>query len=334
MRTFLLLILLCMAQTMQASHLIIFETDMGNDVDDAWALDMLHKYADEGRARILAVMLNKEGVGPCQYVELLNTWYGRPKIAVGRAVKKPNITGGIPCFPDTVAAMKDASGNPLYPHRISRLSDCPDAVTLYRRLLSKQKDHSVTIVSVGFSGNLAALLHSEADQYSPLSGRELVTRKVKGLVVMAGHISDPHYREFNVLSDIPSCQEVFSSWPTDIVVTPFELGQNAQLPAACLREDFGWTEHHPVLDGIKVAWGEYRDYPTWDMTGVLYAVEGCAGYFTLSAPGTITVTPEGCTHYVADSQGRHRYLMSDHNQRKLLVEHMRRMVSRKPKNKN
>ena len=189
-------------------------------------------------------------------------------------------------------------------------------------------------MSVGFSGNLAALLHSEADQYSPLSGRELVTRKVKGLVVMAGHISDPHYREFNVLSDIPSCQEVFSSWPTDIVVTPFELGQNAQLPAACLREDFGWTEHHPVLDGIKVAWGEYRDYPTWDMTGVLYAVEGCAGYFTLSAPGTITVTPEGCTHYVADSQGRHRYLMSDHNQRKLLVEHMRRMVSRKPKNKN
>lgn len=112
MRTFLLLILLCMAQTMQARHLIIFETDMGNDVDDAWALDMLHKYADEGRARILAVMLNKEGVGPCQYVELLNTWYGRPKIAVGRAVKKPNITGGIPSFPDTVAAMKDASGNP------------------------------------------------------------------------------------------------------------------------------------------------------------------------------------------------------------------------------
>ena len=99
MRTFLLLILLCMAQTMQARHLIIFETDMGNDVDDAWALDMLHKYADEGRARILAVMLKKEGVGPCQYVELLNTWYGRPKIAVGRAVKNQTSRVESPVFP-------------------------------------------------------------------------------------------------------------------------------------------------------------------------------------------------------------------------------------------
>ena len=74
MRTFLLLILLCMAQTMQARHLIIFETDIGNEVDEAWPLAMLHKYADEGGARTLAVMLNKEGVGSCQYVEPLNTW--------------------------------------------------------------------------------------------------------------------------------------------------------------------------------------------------------------------------------------------------------------------
>ena len=62
MRTFLLLILLCMAQTMQARHLIIFETDMGNDVDDAWALDMLHKYADEGRLEYFQEMKKQLGV--------------------------------------------------------------------------------------------------------------------------------------------------------------------------------------------------------------------------------------------------------------------------------
>ncbi|MGN1255951.1 MAG: nucleoside hydrolase [Bacteroidaceae bacterium] len=332
MRQTLLLILLCMAQVMQAKQTIILETDMGNDLDDAWALDMLHKYADDGQVRLLAVMLNKEGVGPCQYVELMNTWYGRPKIAIGHAVGPTHIAGGIPSFPEIVAGKKAEDGSQLYPHKISQLSDCPDAVTLYRRLLTKQKDHSVTIVSVGFSGNLAALLHSGADRYSSLSGRELVTRKVKSLVVMAGHISDPKYREFNVVGDIPSCQEVFRMWPTEIVVTPFELGLNAPLPADCLYKDFGWTEHHPVLDGIKAAWGQYKDYPTWDMTGVLYAVEGCAGYFTLSAPGTITVTDEGCTLYKADSQGKHRYLISDNNQRPLLVQRMRNLVARIPKN--
>ncbi len=333
MRKTLLLLLLCLAQAVQAGRSIIFETDMGNDVDDAWALDMLHKYADEGKARLLAVMLNKEGVDPCRYVELMNTWYGRPRIPIGHAQRERKSMEVMPNFTTAVANMKAEDGTPLYPHTISSLTDTPDAVTLYRRLLSKQKDHSVTIVSVGFSGNLAALLHTGADRYSPLSGRELVARKVASLVVMAGHITDPNYAEYNVVNDIPSCREVFASWPTEIVVTPFEVGLAAKLPGACLRDDFGWTAHHPVLDGVMAARGKYEDYPTWDMTAVLYAVEGCAGYFTLSLPGTITVTERGCTHYQADSRGHHRYLACDHNQQPLLVQHMRDLVARKPKNK-
>ena len=38
---------------------IIFETDLGNDVDDALALDLLYKYLDAGKIRLLAVNLNK-----------------------------------------------------------------------------------------------------------------------------------------------------------------------------------------------------------------------------------------------------------------------------------
>ena len=171
MRKTFLLLFLCLATAVQAGRNIIFETDMGNDVDDAWALDMLHKYADKGQARILAVMLNKEGLGPCRYVEAMNTWYGRPRIPVGRALREFPSNEGMPNFTNIVPDMKAADGTLLYPHTVSKLSDCPDAVTLYRRLLAKQKDHSVTIVSVGFSGNLAALLHTGADRYSPLRAR-------------------------------------------------------------------------------------------------------------------------------------------------------------------
>lgn len=332
MKQNLLLILLCLTQVMQARHNIIFETDMGNDVDDAWALDMLHKYADQGQARLLAVMLNKEGVGPCRYVQLMNTWYGRPNIPIGHAVRTEKSMEGMPNFTTIVADMQASDGTPLYPHTISRLGDTPDAVTLYRRLLAKQKDHSVTIVSVGFSGNLTALLHTEADEYSSLTGSQLVARKVASLVVMAGHMTNPDYVEYNVANDIPSCREVFASWPTDIVVTPFELGRAAKLPSDCLRNDFAWASHHPALDGVMAARGKYEDYPTWDMTAVVYALEGCAGYFTLSLPGTITVTDRGCTLYQPDSRGRHRYLTCDHNQRPLLVQRMRELVARPPKN--
>ena len=42
------------------------------------------------------------------------------------------------------------------------------------------------IAQVGFSTNLARLLESPADRSSPLTGHELVERKVKLLSLMAG----------------------------------------------------------------------------------------------------------------------------------------------------
>ena len=38
---------------------VIFETDMGNDIDDALALDLLYKGMDAGHIRLIGVSLNK-----------------------------------------------------------------------------------------------------------------------------------------------------------------------------------------------------------------------------------------------------------------------------------
>ena len=43
---------------------VIIETDLGNDVDDALALDLLYKYQDAGKIRLLAVNLSKNGQAP------------------------------------------------------------------------------------------------------------------------------------------------------------------------------------------------------------------------------------------------------------------------------
>ena len=64
---------------------VIFETDMGNDIDDALALDMLYKYADEGRITLLGITSNKEEhPASVEYIDILNTFYGYPDIPVGR----------------------------------------------------------------------------------------------------------------------------------------------------------------------------------------------------------------------------------------------------------
>ena len=66
-------------------------------------------------------------------------------------------------------------------------------------------------VQVGFSTNLATLLASPADSISSLTGLELVRRRVRMLSVMAGAfvpIEGKPFREFNILGDIRSVQEL------------------------------------------------------------------------------------------------------------------------------
>ena len=57
-----------------------------------------------------------------------------------------------------------------------------EATEAYRKVLSGAEDHSVIISAIGFATNLAALLQSSGDQYSELSGWDLVALKVKAVV--------------------------------------------------------------------------------------------------------------------------------------------------------
>src|ERR1044071_6611116 len=62
---------------------IIFDTDIGNDIDDALALAMLHAFESRGEARLLAVTITKDNRWAAPYVDVVNTFYGRARIPVG-----------------------------------------------------------------------------------------------------------------------------------------------------------------------------------------------------------------------------------------------------------
>ena len=57
-----------------------------------------------------------------------------------------------------------------------------EATEVYRKVLSEAEDHSIVISSIGFVQNIANLLQSEPDQYSPLNGYDLIMKKVKTIV--------------------------------------------------------------------------------------------------------------------------------------------------------
>ncbi len=309
---------------------VIMETDLGNDVDDALAMDLLYKYLDAGKIRLLAVNLNKEGEAPAEFTDILNTWYGYPDIPVGI------IRNGADCEEDAavnyakaVVDMKDGEGKPLFKRSRPGYSSYPDAVTLYRKLLSAEPDNSVVIASVGFSTNLARLLETPADEFSTLTGRELVAAKVKMLVTMAGCFDNPDHYEYNVVKDIPAAKVVLEQWPTPVVASPWELGVKVEYPASSIENDFGWAPLHPVVEAYKAYLPMPYDRPTWDPTAVLYAVEG-GDWFTVSPPGRIEVTPEGATFFTEDPSGTRRFLSVTDGQAEAILSHFIDVISSRP----
>ena len=311
---------------------IIFETDLGNDIDDALALDMLYKYMDTGKAELLAICLNKEGRAPAEYADIMNTWYGYPDVPIGI------IHDGIDCENDAVnyamavAEMKDESGNLKYARSLENHDALPESHLLTREILSKQKDGSVTMVSVGFSTNLIRLLDTRPDEYSELDGEELVARKVNLLVIMAGCFNDPGIHEYNVVKDIPAAKRIMGEWPTEVVVTPFELGVRVCYPASSIEKDFGWAQDHPMVDAYESYMPMPYDRPMWDPSAVLYAVERDK-WFNVSPAGRIEVSDAGSTTFTESSEGNRRYLYVDDVQADVMKNHFVELVSTKPLNK-
>lgn len=308
---------------------IIFETDMGNDVDDALALDMLYKYLDSEKIDLLAIMLNKEGAYPPAFIDIMNIWYGYPDIPIGIVHDGADSEHDAVNFTQRVSLMEKEDGTPLFERSLDDYSKLPEAHLLYREILARQPDHSVTIVSVGFSTNLARLLDSPADGYSPLTGKELVTQKVKLLCTMAGCFNNPELPEYNVIKDIPAARKVFTEWPTPLVTSPFEVGIAINYPATSIENDFGWTAAHPMVEAYKCYLEMPYDRPTWDLTSVLYAIEG-GSYFDISPAGTIEVNDKAITTFTPDENGSRYYLMVDPVQAENIKQHFIQLIVRQP----
>ena len=240
---------------------VIFDTDMGNDVDDALALAMLHALESRGECRLLGVTVTKDNPWAAVYVDLVNTFYGRGQIPVGM-VKGSGATPESSRMIQEPAERRRADGTLVYPRRLASGAEAVEAVALLRRLLAAERDGSVVIVQVGFSTNLARLLDAPADV-------ELVKRKVKLLSVMAGNFVEPK-PEFNVQKDTASARKLFDQWPGEIVASGFEVGEAMKFPAARIEKDFAWAADHPVVDAYRAYMKMPYDRQTWDLTAVLY----------------------------------------------------------------
>lgn len=280
---------------------IIFDTDIGPDYDDVGAITLLHALADSGQVRILATIASNQHPLIAPVLDVMNTYFGRPNLPIGvvrgRAVNLP-------------AWQKwDSLLVARYPHDLKTNQQAEDATTLYRRLLAKQPDGSVTIVTVGFMTNMANLLESKPDQYSPLDGRTLAKKKVKQLVSMAAHFGKEmgKFREFNVEKDVLASVYTFDHWPTPILFSGFEIGSRIFTGLPLVSSGY---QHSPGKDvfarAIPMDKNDVNGRMSWDQTAVLVAIKGYAPYYSV-VEGRMITNADGSNNW--DRAGRGHYYL-------------------------
>lgn len=301
---------------------VIFDTDMGNDVDDALALAMLHSLTDRGECSLIGVTLTNASPHAVPYIRLMNRFYGRETLPVGAAIKdlpKGSQDGFLS------ATLRSAPAN------WKKASDgkAESAVTVLRRLLAGSKE-KVRIVQVGFSTNLDALLDSKPDAISPLDGLSLVREKVEFLSLMAGNFVEDK-PEYNILIDGAAARRLLERWPVPAVFSGFEIGLGLPYPARGISQHYRYASWHPVAESYRAYKKMPYDRPTWDLTSVLYAVRPEEGYFGLSEPGVATVTSGNLTPFQTRTAGLHRYLTVSPEQKSRIIEALMLLSSEPPR---
>jgi len=292
-----------------AARPVIFDTDMGNDIDDALALAMLHALSDRGECELIGVTLTNANPAAVPYIRMVNRFYGRADLPVGAAIKSLKDGAQDGYMAAALRAMHAESSGSAEP-----------APALLRRLLTNARE-KVIIVQTGFSSNLAALLDTPEDT-------ALAKEKVALLVAMAGNFADGA-PEYNVKTDVAAAKAVFERWPTPIVFSGFEIGRELLYPATSIEHDFSYSSPHPIAESYRAYQKMPYNRPTWDLTAALEAVRPEHGYFAHSEPGSVAVEPNGVTSFSA-GQGDRRYLRLVPSMRAEILEVLALLASEPP----
>ena len=303
--------------------LVIFDTDIGSSTDDLFSLEILHYYQQQGRCKLLGVVVDREGEDCAACADVMNTYFNNGDVPIGLVrdgIKNPSVWIDYKAMPTYT---KD-DDTPMFARSIDDYSALPDGWQLYRRLLAAQPDHSVSICSVGFAVCLAQLLESVGDAYSPLSGVELVRRKVKCLYIQGGSFGLSPEPDYNFLQGMGFAKTFFRLWPSDvdIIFDPMETGNGIEYLPEQVISDVSWTDYHPIKQ-VYMTCNCNTGQMMWDPLTVINAVEG-DDLFMLSDRGTVALNDDATVVFTLSATGNSRVQMpGDDAWRAVMLEKIR-----------
>jgi hypothetical protein len=271
-----------------AQQRLIYDDDCSQDVDCVATLPILHALADRGEIRILAMMADSADPLTAPVMKVFAEYGGHPKMLIGANQSDD---------PATDLCAKNACNGSVWAEKLVARFDAsdtraryPSCVSVYRKVLARQPEHSVAIAVTGFATCLRQLIASPADKISSLTGVELVKRKVKLLSVMGGRY--PSGSEWNFQSDAPGFHGLFVEWTRQhgyppVYLNGFENGEHILAGAPATAD----PKVNPTRYGLRLEGFDQR--PMWDMLSALFAARGMSfggtAYFMVGPAGTVVV---------------------------------------------
>ena len=303
---------------------LIYDTDMGNDADDALALAIIHNMVKRGQIEFVGLTISKSNINAAKYCKAFNIQYGHPDVPIGLIKNGSRPDDGR--YANGVIEMKNEDGSAKFPFPADWEPE--DSIVLLRKLLAAAEDNSIVIAQVGMSTNLARLMDTPGDDISPLTGMELAKKKVRLVCAMAGAFAFntkeyENHREWNVILDIPSAAKVFQEWPGEIVVSGYEVGIDILFPGDAFNADLR-TKDSILRESYRIHRGgvDGKTRPTWDLTCILFSgrPESWRNYFTLSPRGKITVMNDGRFRFTETPDGARRAFICSPEQKSIIRE--------------
>jgi hypothetical protein len=248
---------------------LIIDSDMAIDADDVGDHAIMWALANRGEVNVLAIIASSANDYSAPTMRAIARYYGHPNVPIGaNKGSTPNInSSATSVFTQQITNKFGTPGDTR--------ANYPDAVTVYRQALANAPDSSVYIVANGYYEPLQGLLQSPPDAISPLTGAQLVAKKVRRLVASAGWF--PSGSESNFVNDTDAASYVFTNWPGEIV----SVGADT-----CFDVTTGPSaSSDPNQDPVKDAYNLYASAqglssattPAWGQLGLLYAVRGGVG---------------------------------------------------------
>jgi|SRR5271170_697901 len=222
---------------------IIIDTDIGDDIDDAFALALALRSPELEIIGVTATFGDTE-----MRARLLDRFLGE----VGRA-DIPVAAGAVTPVKGTFTQRRYAEGGHFAkdPHR--------DAVDFILGQIRKYPGQ-ITLVAIGPLMNVGAAIDKDAATF----------RKLKRVVLMGGSIKrgygDLEYgpvrgpqAEWNILNDIPSAQKLFAAG-VPLYVMPLD---STQLKMDEVKREFLFAQGTPITDALTLLYHEWgQETPT------------------------------------------------------------------------